>query len=314
MSTMLETTCAKCHQVLTSKYMKCCVCNDCLHFSCCPTQQSSYNGMSAEAKACWKCNNCRERRNSYHVIVSDSGNLKQKRNEGAAIDDDDNVFDDSNKRFKQHTSHQGTQQQQTIELNDNMKIMMQSMAKITTQLTAISSQIQNQQETLSQINNTVSNLSSHVTELQQQNLDKEKRISEMEIKISKLEQKALEKNIEINNINNTDVNAANVVEKLGTKLSVEISETDVDNVYRTKSNKVVVELSSLRKKREIMSKIERHRVDATGINTEEDSGKHKFVYVNDQLTAQRSRLLWLAKKKQKMPFGNLSGFVMGKFV
>lgn len=299
---MVETSCAKCQQVLTSKFMKCSVCSACLHYSCCPAQQSSYNGMSAEVKSKWKCNNCKERRNSsYHIVVSDSDKQARPRSEGEMVDGEDDVFQ-INKGPNHHTPHLGIQhqhQQQEKELNENVKLMMQNMAMMTAQLTAISVQINNQQETLATINNNVCNLSSQVIELQQQNHDKEKRIGSLEVKISKLEQKALEKNIEINNINNTDVCATDVVEKLATKLSVDIAETDVDNAYRTKSNKIVVELSSLRKKREIMKKIERHRVESSGINTESDSGKHKYIYVNDQLTAQRRRLLWLAKKRAK---------------
>lgn len=286
--------------------MKCSVCNDCFHFSpCCAVQQSAYTGMSEEKKTTWKCHRCRERKNSgCFIVVSDTMNQKQKRTEE---EDEDETVVDNNKRFKDYMSKSNSKQpsgqqpqNNAIDLGESMKIMMQNMSHITTQLSSISNQLQNQQTTLTQINDKVSHLSTQVIELQKQNQEKDQQINEMQTKINNLEQKAIEKNIEINNINNENLTASEVVEKIATNLCVELRETDIENVYHTKGkNKVVVELSSLRKKKEIMSKLERHRMEATGINKDDSSEKHKYIYINDQLTMQKRRLLWLAKTKAK---------------
>lgn len=316
--------CAQCDVAITTKYMKCSVCSACYHFSpCCSIQLSSYNGMNIEKRAAWRCHKCRERKNSaYHIVISDTVQHKQKRNSLSL--EDDEIFEDSNKRFKDHVSTNNQQQQtpvhhelhnviqhkeqqklqqpqiQTEQINESIQIMMQNMSQMALQLSAISTQIQNQQETLQQIHENQFRLSDQVTELQKQNEQKDKKIREMENKISKLEQKTIEKNIEINNLNNDSMSAATVVKKLAEKLNVQIDEPDIEKVYHTKGKaKVVLELSSLHKKRELMSKIEGHRVDATDINIEAAGGKHQYIYVNDQLTAEKRHLLWLAKRKAK---------------
>lgn len=305
MSTTQNLICAQCEIPVTNQYMKCSVCNACFHFSpCCTVQQATYSSMNHEKKSSWKCNKCRERKNSaYHTIFSNSLN-KQKRNEQ---EEEDEVFDDNNKKFKEHTSKPNVQQvpmlqQQNpnFEINNTMQIMMQNISQMTTQLASISTQLQNQQTTLTQINENISSLGHQVIELQKQNQEKDKRMNEMEIKITKLEQQIIVKNIEINNVNNENLSAADIVEKIATNLSVELKETDIENAYRTKGKgNVVVEFNSLKKKREIMSKLKRHRMEATGINNDDNSDKHKYIYINDQLTSHKRRLLWLAKIKAK---------------
>lgn len=50
-----------------------------------------------------------------------------------------------------------------------------------------------------------------------------------------------------------------------------------------------------------MKKIERHRVDGIVINNNVGNTEHQtnYIYVNDQLTFNNRRLLWLAKTKAK---------------
>lgn len=310
--------CALCNlQIIGKKYMKCSVCHSSYHFSpCCSIQISSYGGMSAEKKAAWKCLKCKERRGSntsYEIIIAkDSGIQKQKRNE----EEDDEVFSDTSKRFKNKSSeppqpqqNSTTQQQSSIsDGNEAIKLLAQSMTQVTSQLSSISAQLQNQQSTLMQLNENVLNLSHQVNELQKQNKEKDEKISVMEVKINKLEQKIIEKNLEINNVSNDTLSATDVIKKIATSVNVELSETDIDNAYKIKrNNKVVVELCSLRKKKEIMSSLKRHRIDAKVINNENnennnkaaDSNNKQYIYINDQLTPSNRRLLWLAKTKAK---------------
>lgn len=184
-------------------------------------------------------------------------------------------------------------------------MLAQSMAQVTSQLSSISAQLQNQQSTLTQINENVSNLSQQVTDLQKQNKEKDLKMSEMEIKINKLEQKIIGKNLEINNVTNDELSATEVIKKIATSVNVELSESDIDNAYKIKrNNKVVIELCSLRKKKEVMSSLKRHRIDAKVINNENnnnaaDSNNKQYIYINDQLTPSNRRLLWLAKTKAK---------------
>lgn len=121
----------------------------------------------------------------------------------------------------------------------------------------------------------------------------------MEVKINKLEQKIIERNIEINNVTNDELSACDIIEKIATSINAELHETDIDNAYKTKrKGKVIVEFSSLRKKREIMSKINKHRIEGGNINKCENNNNN-YIYINDQLTDHNRRLLWLAKTKAK---------------
>lgn len=47
-----------------------------------------------------------------------------------------------------------------------------------------------------------------------------------------------------------------------------------------------------------MSKVERHRVDASIINSGENNiSSPKYIYLNDQITYNNRQLLWIAKTK-----------------
>lgn len=47
-----------------------------------------------------------------------------------------------------------------------------------------------------------------------------------------------------------------------------------------------------------MSKIKRHRIEANEINTNGNKDSSvKFIYINDQLTFNNRKLLWIAKTK-----------------
>lgn len=155
-------------------------------------------------------------------------------------------------------------------------------------------------ESLNKINNTLSNISSQVVELQNKDLEKSKQIREMDNKIRRLEQKALEKNIEITNANAVVMGAEAVVKKVAASVGVDVTDAHIDNAYSIKTkNKIIVEFSSLNKKKEIMRKMKRHRVDENVLDDENNNPTNRFIYINDELTADNRRILWMAKTKAK---------------
>lgn len=124
----------------------------------------------------------------------------------------------------------------------------------------------------------------------------------MDIRINKLEQQMLSKNIEIKNVQNNKISAMDVVKKIAASKNINIKEEDMNKAYSIKKreNKIIVEFSSLNKKLELMSKIERHRIEAEIINTnEENNGSKKYIYINDQLSYNNRQLLWITKTKAK---------------
>lgn len=106
----------------------------------------------------------------------------------------------------------------------------------------------------------------------------------METRINKLEQQMISRNIEIKNIINKEISPLDVVKTIGSSINVEIKDEDIIKAIRLK-------------KIEFMSKIVKHRIDSNVINN--NSFNNKFIYVNDQLTFENRRLLWIAKTKAK---------------
>ena len=124
------------------------------------------------------------------------------------------------------------------------------------------------------------------------------------VRINNLEQQMIVKNIEIKNVQNNDINPYEVVKKIANSLNVDINESDVNKAYRLRNqkDKIIVEFSSFSKKKEIMKKINRHRVDAQIINSAENNNSHnqsKYIYINDQLTYNNRQILWITKTKAK---------------
>ena len=99
-----------------------------------------------------------------------------------------------------------------------------------------------------------------------------------------------------------------LLKKIAASLNADITEDDISKAYRLKKqeDKIIVEFSSLKKKSELMEKIERPRVDAKTINDENNTegnnsnnNNSKYLYINDQLTFNNRQLIWLAKTKAK---------------
>ena len=69
-----------------------------------------------------------------------------------------------------------------------------------------------------------------------------------------------------------------------------------------KKGKVYVEFTSLNKKRQLKSKITRHRLYAHIINDTENqntNNKNNYIHIHDAITFHKRRLLWNAKTKAK---------------
>lgn len=79
-----------------------------------------------------------------------------------------------------------------------------------------------------------------------------------------------------------------------------ICHVDIGSTYRVrKNNKIIVEFSSLTKKRELMSKLRGHRINANILNVDDNNQANQYIYINDELTPHNRRLLWMAKTKAK---------------
>lgn len=307
--------CDQCNNNLPTKFVICYSCNSHYHFStCCPLSEKTYGTMTNEKKTDWRCHKCKPRKgstssnNAYHIVVdgsSDQGSQKQQRED--ETDEIGNV-----KRFKDSLTVSDANTSSYLlktdvnELKTNVSSMKNDICDIKTTMLELSTTINqnnvqintNIQTALSTITNSLTTLSSQVKELCESNKEKEKQIYEMDKRISDLEQQLLMKNIEIKNVTNQNIHPTDVVKTIANSVNVQINDSDISNSYSMKkSQKVVVEFTSLNKKKELMSKINRHRVDSSIIN--DNSSNNKFIYINEHLTPHKRRLLWLAKTKAK---------------
>lgn len=244
--------------------------------------------MHAERKNEWKCHNCRKSKLPNPPTVASDETIQQKQQRD---EDDDN--EEQAKRFKDSlslnllNSKLGSVQSDVNEIKTTMQTLAQN---INISNTNIREDLQN---ALATITSAIANLTTQVNDIQYKNDENNKQIYEMNTRINKLEQQAINKNIEINNVQNQQMSADEVIKKIATSL----------NAFRLKINKIIVEFCSINKKREVMEKIHAHRIDANVLNVEEtnetDLNTNNYIYVNDQLTANNRRLLWLAKTKAK---------------
>lgn len=302
----MSSLCDHCKKPLPTSgdYVKCFNCKANYHYSPCTTIiKKTHDSMNPEKRAEWKCQNCRKSKSPIPtVVLEDTSQQKQQRD-----DDDTNAYNDENaKRFKDSLSLNMLNSKLCSVQSDvnEIKTTIQTIAtNVNTSHLQIKEEIHN---ALATITNTLANLATQVSDLHDKNTENSKQISEMDKRINKLEQQAINKNIEINNIQNKEMSAVEVVKKIAASLTIDLEQHDISNAYRLRNNenKIVVEFSTLNKKRELMSKIRGHRIEANILyedesNNANNNSNNNYVYVNDQLTANNRRLLWLTKIKAK---------------
>lgn len=166
------------------------------------------------------------------------------------------------------------QKSDTVELKSDMKDLKttmqqiaQSMAALTTSNNEIREQLTN---ALAKVNETLSNLTVQVNNLEEREKEKTQKISEMDNRIQRLEQQYISRNIEIKNVTDTQLEAAEVVKTISASVGIKLCDVDIGSTYRVrKNNKIIVEFSSLTKKRELMSKLRGHRINANILNVDD---------------------------------------------
>ncbi|XP_075167213.1 uncharacterized protein LOC142239312 [Haematobia irritans] len=314
MSTTTELPkCDNCNLPITGiTFVKCHNCDRSFHFSPCSVlSENTYNFMSSNKKAEWKCQVCKPRgkspNNVYHSFVYNEPNTQchqQKQQRG-----DDDETNDLSKRFKQATTSQNTESnsnvlthnnEQSISMSDLQNAMQQMGASLMQQMNTLNASNIEIKNTLSHaintINQTLASLTEQVKELQEKDKIKSQQITNMETRIQKLEQQALCKNIEINNVPDSLTDPVNIIKKIAASVDLQLNDTDIVSALRLKRNKkIIVEFTSLYTKRELMKRLKGHKVNANIHNSNTTS----YIYVNDELTGNNRRLLWMAKTKAR---------------
>ncbi|XP_065367204.1 uncharacterized protein LOC135959969 [Calliphora vicina] len=303
---MSNVLCSQCNNIITTtNFVKCHNCNANYHFSTCsPLSESTYTTMTVEKKMNWRCHVCKPRskspNNIYQAFVFDENNQQKQIRDDTISEENDRA-----KKFKESLSLNSVNsklcsvQSDVTELKSDMKEIKSQIEMLASNVNTSNLQIKDEiQSALSTITQTLSTLVAQVSQLNDKDKQREKQINNMEMRMNKIEQQMIAKNIEIKNIDNKQISPFDVVKKIAASRNVEIKEEDISKAYRLKrqESKIIVEFLSLDKKTEFMSKIERHRVEASIINSN-DNNNSKYIYINDQLIYNYRQLLWVAKTK-----------------
>ncbi|XP_061391163.1 uncharacterized protein LOC133326548, partial [Musca vetustissima] len=268
--------------------------------------------MGHVRKADWRCHRCKpitkSPNNAYmSIIYSDNeiqsdnnGNDKQTNTKQQREDDD---IARTSERYKNTSTpttslnnvEMSSQQKEIAEMRAGMIEMQNCIKQLTTNITTVTAVSTRIEQHIAEINKNVATITTQVKELQMSDIENKKEIRELKERIAKMEQKALDKNIEIGNVMDENMDVYELLKQISECTGVEINTTDVNRAYKVKrKNKIIVELSTVNKKIELMSKIKRHKVEIRDAN-----GENNVVYVNEELTAYNKRLLWMAKTKAK---------------
>ncbi|KAI8128732.1 hypothetical protein CVS40_1747 [Lucilia cuprina] len=300
---MSNVLCNQCkNKITTTNYVKCYNCNSNYHFSTCsPLAESTYSTMTNEKKTNWKCHVCKPRskspNNLYQTFVFDENNQQKQLRLDDSFDESDGA-----KKFKESLSL-GSVNNKLNNVEKELQEIKSHMEMLVTSINNLHSQMKNEiQGALATITTTISTLVTQVNELTERDRIKEKQINSLDTRINIIEQQMIIQNIEVKNVEDTQMSPIDVVKRIASSLNVEITDSNINNAFRLKkqNNKIIVQFCSLSKKLELMSKIRRHKVDAEIINSggSNNSGG-KYIYINDELTPYYRRLLWITKTKAR---------------
>lgn len=313
--------CAQCSlPISTIQYVRCYHCNRNFHFSpCCSLSENSHASMSQTKKNDWKCHVCKPRKspnNTYKTFVFGESNTNQnnespnrnlaecqanneKQQKQQRVDDE--TVNNNTKRFKETETTSTYQQNDISELKTGMVDLKSSLQQIVTSMASLSADLKSHMDSaLAEMNRNVATIAAQVSELQKKDQEKTVQIGELTKRLQQLEQKALEKNIEINNVENMETEPEVIVKRITDALGVDMSAEHISKMYKIKrKKKVVVEFASLNKKKEFMGKLKGHRIQASVLREEENSDCGGYIYINDELTPHNRQILWAAKTKAK---------------
>ena len=135
------------------------------------------------------------------------------------------------------------------------------------------------------------------------------RMRNLEFDHDALEQYTRKFNVEVHGIPECEgENLADIIIKIGQKISVDITSQDIDIVHRLRkktptTKPIIVRFTSYRKKREFYQA--RFNLKTTKISEIIESVKHEVearIYINENLTQRRQELLAKARKMRKAKY------------
>lgn len=306
-------------QITYVNYIQCYKCDRKFHFSPCTLlSEATWNTMSAIRKTEWKCQHCKPRsrspNNVYQSVISGESQKyareideteedeinANKRKKEKPISSSNNATQSPTTNTKNNNNNINIQQSEFASFKDDMRELKTTMQQLAMSLQKSHKEIKEElSKNLTKINETLEHLTSQVNDLKFKDKQREQQIFEMDKRIHQLEQQAINKNIEITNIYDEESDGVDVIKRIASLVETDITENDIVDTHRIKNkNTLIAQFVPLAKK-ELMSKIKKRRFVATDLNVNKNNTEHKYIYINEELTANNRLLLWISKIKAR---------------
>lgn len=278
-----ESKCNYCSKPLpeNGEFVNCSACNNNYHYNpCCTLIETSWKAMSIKAKAEWRCRNCKCKLRSNVQALT----LSTERASGKMRTRCEEEHSDSNETSaKKYRSDANA----ILSVKTDVNKMQSNLTQVQDDIHELKKMIADMSRNF---NSSMDVLNEKIDALIKEGMEKDKEVDHPEIKVNTLEQKMLVNNVEIVNAP-IDKSPLQTVVDIGKALDININENDIDDVFRTKSNKLIVKFASTQKKSIFKKKAKELR----NINID----RRKRLFVNDELTATNKHLLWSAKNRAK---------------
>lgn len=270
--------CYKCAKELPDEggFVTCQGCDECYHYGECSISLSTYNGMGSKKKASWRCEKCREHKDT-----------RKPREDSSSMD----ATLTPNEMLKVR-SEIADVKSILVELRDQMKDIIKSQQFLSAQY----DEIKTGQEL---IESHLKKMEGRIGQIKDENKERDSKIEELTKRIIQLEQHENDKKLEIHGIEESP--GENIEEKMlniAAKLNVKLEVRDLESAQRVHAwhkegpSPVIVEFRSVKicnnikeKKRSIIN-----NKDVSGGNSE------RKIYIYEYLSAYYKKLLWETKQ------------------
>lgn len=186
-----------------------------------------------------------------------------------------------------------------------IKEIKEQLDRISKKLSKAESKEKEQTERIIKIENICleyNEMRKEINEIKIQNIDLKKKITKLEENARWEEKKKNKKMLEIYGIpRKNGENPKDIVIRLGRSAKVAITENDLEESYRVQSKdgngkQVVAKFRQYEKKAEFLKAMKEKRPRLSDIN---ENPENKLIYVNEKLTAENKRILYVIKEEAK---------------
>ncbi|CAG4945712.1 unnamed protein product [Colias eurytheme] len=196
-----------------------------------------------------------------------------------------------------------------VELKEQQDMKFESLNNV---LTTIMSQNQDIQKSVETISGQHQDLLFKIHELEQENKEYKDRVASLELKLEQLEKSAHCTTLEVRNLhkqpNENKETLTNIISNIGSTLGLDspIQNSEIREIFRTRSDAVLVEFTTSFRKESFMSNFinynkNRRQNKESQLNTEHINliGPKRPIYISEFLSSKMRRIFYVARENVK---------------